>query len=86
MGLSRYGRLLGGVAIAAAAIALLGGKAMAATDLTVYTAVEAEDLKKYAERFNAEHPATALLTCQSSQRQPRAPAASTRPDPGWPCG
>lgn len=56
MGLSRYGRLLGGVAIAAAAIGFLGGKAMAATELTVYTAIEAEDLKKYAERFNAEHP------------------------------
>lgn len=28
----------------------------AATDLTVYTAVEAEDLKKYAERFNQDHP------------------------------
>jgi iron(III) transport system substrate-binding protein len=44
------------MAMAAAAIALVGGKAMAATELTVYTAVEAEDLKKYAERFNAEHP------------------------------
>ena len=30
--------------------------AQAATDLTVYTAVEAEDLKKYAERFNQDHP------------------------------
>jgi len=28
----------------------------AATDLTVYTAVEAEDLKKYAKRFNEDHP------------------------------
>ena len=28
----------------------------AQTELTVYTAVEAEDLKKYAARFNAEHP------------------------------
>jgi len=56
MGLSKYSRLLGGVAIAAAAIGLLGGKALAATELTVYTAVEAEDLKKYAERFNEDHP------------------------------
>lgn len=30
--------------------------ASAQTDLTVYTAVEAEDLKKYAERFNEDHP------------------------------
>ena len=28
----------------------------AQTELTVYTAVEAEDLKKYAARFNEEHP------------------------------
>jgi len=28
----------------------------AQTELTVYTAVEAEDLKKYAQRFNEEHP------------------------------
>ena len=56
MGLQKYGRLLGGVAVVAATLALLGGKAIAATELTVYTAVEAEDLKKYAERFNADHP------------------------------
>lgn len=30
--------------------------ANAQTELTVYTAVEAEDLAKYAERFNADHP------------------------------
>ena len=30
--------------------------ALAQTELTVYTAVEAEDLKKYAERFNQDHP------------------------------
>lgn len=30
--------------------------ASAQTELTVYTAVEAEDLKKYAERFNEDHP------------------------------
>ncbi|BFM48982.1 putative 2-aminoethylphosphonate ABC transporter substrate-binding protein [Marinomonas sp. THO17] len=28
----------------------------AKTELTVYTAIEAEDLKKYAKRFNEEHP------------------------------
>lgn len=38
-----------------AAVAISAG-ALAATDLTVYTAVEAEDLKKYAKRFNEDHP------------------------------
>jgi len=56
MGSFKYSRLLGGVAIAAAAIGFMGGKVYAATELTVYTAIEAEDLKKYAERFNADHP------------------------------
>jgi len=32
------------------------GTANAGTDLTVYTVVEAEDLKKYAARFNEGHP------------------------------
>lgn len=35
---------------------VLSGGASASTSLTVYTAVEAEDLKKYAARFNEEHP------------------------------
>lgn len=40
-----------------AAVALLLARPVGAeTELTVYTAVEAEDLKKYAERFNAAHP------------------------------
>ncbi|MEZ5931593.1 MAG: putative 2-aminoethylphosphonate ABC transporter substrate-binding protein [Alphaproteobacteria bacterium] len=38
-----------------AALALAATQAMAA-ELTVYTAVEAEDLQKYAERFNQDHP------------------------------
>lgn len=33
----------------------LGANAMA-TELTVYTAVEAEDLKRYADAFNEDHP------------------------------
>lgn len=41
----------------AAAIGLaLAGTATAATQLTVYTAVESDDLQKYAERFNEAHP------------------------------
>jgi len=43
-------------AIAAAVIALAGGMASAKTALTVYTAVEADDLKKYAARFNEDYP------------------------------
>ncbi|MBX2870076.1 MAG: putative 2-aminoethylphosphonate ABC transporter substrate-binding protein [Acidiferrobacterales bacterium] len=35
---------------------LLSSTAFAETELTVYTAVEAEDLKKYAARFNEDHP------------------------------
>ncbi len=37
-------------------LALTANAALAATTLTVYTAVEAEDLKKYARRFNEDHP------------------------------
>jgi iron(III) transport system substrate-binding protein len=42
-----------------AAVAALAGTASApaiAEELTVYTAIEADDLQKYAERFNADHP------------------------------
>ena len=47
----------GGSVIAGALLAMgLVTSASAATDLTVYTAVEAEDLKKYAARFNEDHP------------------------------
>ncbi len=35
---------------------LLASNALAQTELTVYTAVEAEDLKRYAETFNKDHP------------------------------
>jgi iron(III) transport system substrate-binding protein len=33
-----------------------GGAPAAAEELTVYTAIEADDLTKYAERFNKDHP------------------------------
>ncbi len=39
-----------------ASLIFVSSLTQAATDLTVYTAVEAEDLKKYAERFNQDHP------------------------------
>ena len=47
----------GGSVIAGALLAMgIATGASAATDLMVYTAVEAEDLKKYAARFNEDHP------------------------------
>src|SRR3546814_8163294 len=41
---------------AMAASLLVATAAQAQTELTVYTAVEAEDLKRYAETFNQDHP------------------------------
>ncbi len=48
--------LAAGVAFAALSWGPGIAPAAAQTELTVYTAVEAEDLQKYAERFNAAHP------------------------------
>ena len=45
----------GKIAAGVIAASVLSTPALAAT-LTVYTAVEAEDLKKYAARFNKDHP------------------------------
>ena len=42
--------------VASAALAALATTAAAETELTVYTAVEAEDLARYAEEFNKVHP------------------------------
>ena len=47
--------LLGAVAMVAV-VGLAAGAALAKATLTVYTAVEADDLKKYAARFNEDHP------------------------------
>ena len=52
----RLTRLLGGFGLAAGALALMAGGALAKTELTVYTAVEAEDLKRYAAAFNEDYP------------------------------
>lgn len=35
---------------------ITAGPALAQTELTVYSAIEAEDLKKYADKFNEAHP------------------------------
>lgn len=46
-----------GICLTAAAVGLLAATAaQAETELTVYTAIEAEDLKRYAETFNQDHP------------------------------
>lgn len=42
--------------LSAVLIGLASTAVIAESTLTVYTAVEAEDLKKYAERFNVDHP------------------------------
>jgi iron(III) transport system substrate-binding protein len=49
-------RFRAGLGAAAVAMLVLAGVARAETTLNVYTAVEAEDLKKYAQRFNEDHP------------------------------
>ena len=45
-----------GLAVAGLGIWSPGGAPAVAEELTVYTAIEADDLTKYAERFNQEHP------------------------------
>jgi iron(III) transport system substrate-binding protein len=47
---------MGGSIIAAAAVALLAGSALAKTTLTVYTALEAEELEPLRKAFVAEYP------------------------------
>ncbi|MDH3716256.1 MAG: putative 2-aminoethylphosphonate ABC transporter substrate-binding protein, partial [Gammaproteobacteria bacterium] len=42
--------------LAAVAGTLLASQSWAATTLTVYTAIEADDLKRYAAEFNKHHP------------------------------
>src|SRR5881397_3007647 len=55
--LDRLGSLLACAAIVAAAIGFAATTVRAAkATLTVYTAVEADDLKKYAARFNEDYP------------------------------
>ena len=44
------------LSLGTAASALFASAAFAQTELTVYTAVEAEDLARYAETFNQDHP------------------------------
>ncbi len=52
----RFGKLAGLVSASAAASVLLAFTTAHSSELTVYTAVEAEDLKKYAAEFNKVHP------------------------------
>src|SRR5262249_58781895 len=48
--------VLGALAAALTVVLLLAGGAAAKTTLTVYSAIEADDLKKYAARFNEDVP------------------------------
>ena len=55
--MSRAMKLLPAAAIGAAmSLAMLTGGALAQTELTVYTAIEADDLARYAEKFNEQYP------------------------------
>ena len=49
-------KLMAGAVAGVALFAMGERAALAETELTVYTAVEAEDLKKYAAKFNEDHP------------------------------
>ena len=49
-------RLIGGAIMAVAAVALMAGSALAKTTLTVYTALEAEELEPLRKAFVAEYP------------------------------
>lgn len=51
-----FRRLLGTASLAGGVALVLAAQAYAKTELTVYTAVEAEDLKRYAAAFNQDHP------------------------------
>lgn len=50
-----FKKLAGGL-LAGVAVGVMSISAAMAGELTVYTAIEAEDLKKYADAFNADHP------------------------------
>jgi iron(III) transport system substrate-binding protein len=55
------------VALSVAAVAVTGVRtASAATELTVYTAVEAEDLKRYGEAFTADNPGITIKWVRDS--------------------
>ncbi|MFQ6017036.1 MAG: putative 2-aminoethylphosphonate ABC transporter substrate-binding protein [Kiloniellaceae bacterium] len=49
-------RMLGGIVMVAAAIGFMASDALAKTELTVYTALEAEELEPLRKAFVAEHP------------------------------
>jgi iron(III) transport system substrate-binding protein len=51
-----FRRLCGAAVLAGGAAIVMAAQASAQTELTVYTAVEAEDLKRYAEAFNKDNP------------------------------
>ena len=81
------------VGLAAALAFGLSHATFAATELTVYTAVEAEDLKKYAARFNEDHPdikinwvrdSTGIVTAKLLAEKEKPCSYSTRSSGGRP--
>jgi len=53
---THWNKILRNGLMAAVGLAWSTGAVFAQTELTVYTAVEAEDLKRYAEAFNQDYP------------------------------
>ncbi|WP_417578714.1 putative 2-aminoethylphosphonate ABC transporter substrate-binding protein [Nitrincola sp.] len=53
-------------AVALALGSVMAVQAVSATELTVYTAVESDDLQKYAERFNQAHPEISIRWVRDS--------------------
>ena len=52
----KLSNLLTGAVLSAISLVFATGPTFAATELTVYTAIEADDLKRYAEEFNKQYP------------------------------
>jgi hypothetical protein len=70
-------------ALAAFATMLMSSAAWAETELTVYTAIEAEDLKRYAETFNQDHPDIKLNFIRDSTGVITAKLRRTIRRPTW---
>lgn len=62
----KFGQRLALVSVMILAVLGLSRPLFAATELTVYTALEAEDLQKYAQRFNENHPDIAIKWVRDS--------------------
>ncbi len=63
----------------AVAMTALSFSALASSELTVYTALEPEDLSKYAARFNQDHPEVKINWVRDSTGVITAPCWPRRP-------